>query len=300
VSTIEASRAVAGRCYVTFDAHRSNDDEPYVFVTEDYGKTWKSLRANLPSGSTRVLREDITNPDLLYVGTEFAAFASINRGASWFKINGASLPTVAIHEFAQPTTASELVAGTHGRSIWVLDVATLRQLKPTHFTDKADLFAPSPVTRWQLDFTHEGMFKTGTRQFVGQNPSRQATFDYVLPKKAEQISLKVFDPLGAMVRDLDVSNDKMAGVHRVPWDLITGAAAAKGGKGGFGGKGGGGKGGFGGPGLTAKPGVYRVVLNADGVEHARLITVEPDPRTKVPGSTTNEAEELRKLLKEQP
>jgi photosystem II stability/assembly factor-like uncharacterized protein len=299
VSTIEASRTVAGRCYIAFDAHRSNDDEPYVFVTEDFGKTWKSLRANLPTGSTRVLREDITNPELLYVGTEFAAFASINRGASWFKINGASLPTVAIHEFAQPTTASELVAGTHGRSIWVLDVATLRQLKPNHFADKADLFTPSPVTRWQLDFTHEGMFRTGTRNFVGQNPPRQAMLDFILPKKAEQISLKVFDPLGNVVRELDVSNAKMSGVHRVPWDLATGAA--KGGKGGFGGgKGGGGKGGFGGAVLTAKPGVYRVVLNADGVEHAKLITIEPDPRTKIPGSSTDETEELRKLLKEQP
>jgi S1-C subfamily serine protease len=299
VSTIDASKAITGRCYVVFDAHRSNDDDPYVFVTEDFGKTWKSLRANLPSGSTRALREDITNPDLLYLGTEFAAFASINRGASWFKINGASLPTVAIHEFAQPTTAAEIVAATHGRSFWVLDVATLRQMKPTHFADKADLFAPTPVTRWQLDFTHEGMFRTGTRHFVGQNPSRQATFDYVLPKKAEQISLKVYDPLGALVRDLDVSNDKGAGVHRVPWDLATGAGKG-GGKGFGGGKGGGGKGGFGGAGLTAKPGVYRVVLSADGAEHARLITVEPDPRTKIAGATENEAEEIRKLLKEQP
>ncbi len=136
VSSIEASRAAAGRCYVVFDAHRSNDDEPYVFVTEDYGQTWRSLRANLPTGSTRVLREDIHNPDLLYLGTEFAAFASINRGASWFKINGPTLPTVAIHEFAQPTTANEIVAATHGRSLWVLDVTTLRQMKPDHFKDK--------------------------------------------------------------------------------------------------------------------------------------------------------------------
>jgi photosystem II stability/assembly factor-like uncharacterized protein len=67
VSTIEASRAAAGRCYVVFDAHRSDDDEPYVFVTDDFGQTWKSLRANLPTGSSRVLREDIVNPELLYL-----------------------------------------------------------------------------------------------------------------------------------------------------------------------------------------------------------------------------------------
>ena len=76
VATIEPSRTVEGRAYVGFDAHRSDDDEPYVFVTEDFGQTWKSLRGNLPAGSTRVLREDIHNPNLLYLGTEFAAWAS--------------------------------------------------------------------------------------------------------------------------------------------------------------------------------------------------------------------------------
>src|SRR5262249_48303988 len=93
VSTIEASRFVEGRCYVAFDAHRSDDDEPYLCVTEDFGQTWKSLRANLPTGSSRVLREDVLNPNLLYVGTEFAIWASVNRGASWTRLNN-NLPTV--------------------------------------------------------------------------------------------------------------------------------------------------------------------------------------------------------------
>ncbi len=171
VSSLEASRAVTGRCYAVFDAHRSDDDEPYVFVTEDFGQTWKSLRANLPTGPTRVLREDLLNPDLLYLGTEFAAYASLRRGASWFKLNGPGLPTVAIHEFAQPTTAGEIVAATHGRSLWILDVTTLRQLKQD--TGSTELFAPATFTRWQLDSTREGMFRTGTRHFVGQNPPRQ-------------------------------------------------------------------------------------------------------------------------------
>ena len=83
---------------------------------------------NLPSfGSTRVLREDITNPNVLYCGTEFGIWASINRGASWANING-NLPTVAVHEVAQPTTASEIVVATHGRSVWVVDVNSLRQM----------------------------------------------------------------------------------------------------------------------------------------------------------------------------
>jgi hypothetical protein len=96
-------RAVAARRgpgYVCLDAHRSDDDKPYLFVTEDFGETWKPITANLPEfGSTRCLREDITNPDLLYCGTEFGIWVSLNRGKAWTKLNN-NLPTVAVHEVA--------------------------------------------------------------------------------------------------------------------------------------------------------------------------------------------------------
>jgi photosystem II stability/assembly factor-like uncharacterized protein len=129
VASIEPSRFVEGRAYIALDAHRSDDDNPYLFVTEDFGQTWTPITANLPVGSTRVLREDRANPNLLYCGTEFAAYASTNRGGSWTKINN-NLPTVAIHEFAQHPTTGEMVAATHGRSLWVVDVTPLRQLTP--------------------------------------------------------------------------------------------------------------------------------------------------------------------------
>jgi photosystem II stability/assembly factor-like uncharacterized protein len=293
VASIEASRAVTGRCYVVFDAHRSNDDEPYVFATEDFGETWKSLRGDLPTGPTRVLREDLHNPDLLYLGTEFAAFASLDRGGSWLKINGPTLPTVAVHEFAQATTANEVVAATHGRSLWVLDVTTLRQLRPGLGSGQPELFAPAAVTLWQLDFTRDGMFRTGTRHFVGQNPPRQATFDFLLPKKAEKLSLKVMDLYGNLVRDLDVSKEKEAGVHRVGWDLVSGPAPK------------GEKGKPARPQFTpykqpVKPGTYLVTLDVDGAASTRPLTIEPDPRTRTAGSATNEAEELRRRLRQQP
>ncbi|MCI0684045.1 MAG: PDZ domain-containing protein [Gemmataceae bacterium] len=319
VSTIEASHANAGRCYVVFDAHRSDDDEPYVFATEDYGQTWRSLRGNLPSGTSRVLREDIVNPNVLYLGTEFAAWASINRGQSWFKINGESLPTVAVHEFAQPTTAPELVAGTHGRSIWVLDVSTLRQAKPEYAKDKTHLFAPARVTRWRLDTTREGMFRTGTRVFQGQNPSRNAYVDFVLGNKTEQLELKVVDIQGKTVRTLDVKKAVEPGFHRIAWDLSSepqkggkgkglftgkgkggGGAAGKGAvaKGAKGGKGG--KGPFGGGGPPVKNGVYRLILVADGQEHSQTLVIEPDPNQRGAEIIVDEpAEELemRRLLK---
>ena len=171
VASIEASRYADGRAYVVFDGHRSDDDEPYVFVTEDYGETWKSLRADLPSGSTRVLREDIENEKLLYLGTEFAVWASLDRGGSWTKINN-NLPTVAVLEFAQHPTAGELVAATHGRSLWILDVTALRQMTADDLKAKAFLFRPNDVVRWRSEPSHGVSYGAGSRRFVGENPPR--------------------------------------------------------------------------------------------------------------------------------
>src|SRR2546429_9083689 len=86
VATIEPSRFAEGRAYVAFDGHRSDDDDPHVYVTEDFGKTWKALRGGLPSRSRRCLREDLVNANLLYLGTEFGAWCSMDRGKSWIKL----------------------------------------------------------------------------------------------------------------------------------------------------------------------------------------------------------------------
>jgi hypothetical protein len=186
-----------------------------------------------------------------------------------------------------------------------MDVKTLRQLKPDHWKDKTDLFAPGKVTRWQLDFTHEGMFRTGTRIFAGQNPSRDATIDFVLAQKADKISLKLFDVQGNQVRELDLGKEKDAGFHRVAWNLL-GGGGGKGGK--FAGKGAGkgkgdkgaGKMPAGGPEAIVSPQTYRIVLEVDGTPYARTITVEPDPRSGRLGVAADEAEELRKMMKERP
>ena len=184
VATIEPSRHVAGRCYVCFDAHRSDDDEPYVYVTEDYGQTWKAIRGNLPTGSSRCLREDLFNPDVLYLGTEFAAWASIDRGLSWTKINN-NLPTVAIHELALHPTAGDMVAATHGRSLWVLDVTPLRQLKPAMVKAPATLLAPNTAVRWRREPTRGTTYGMGARDYFGENPpAGSLQIFYALTKKA--------------------------------------------------------------------------------------------------------------------
>ncbi len=308
VSTLEASRFADGRCYVCIDGHRSDDDNPYVFVTEDYGETWKPITSNLPWGSTRCLREDLQNPNLLFVGTEFAVFASTNRGVSWTKINN-NLPTVAVHELAIHPSMGEMVAATHGRSLWILDITPLRQISNEVLTADAALLKPNTAIRWRSEPSRGGT----NRRFVGSNGQSGAHIYYVLNKSAERVSVKILDIEGKVVRELRANSTP--GMHRVTWDLTRvperpagtgqrGGPGQAGGRGqgqqagaaaqppagqqppaagqqlgqppsGFGGFGRGGLGGFGGQ--PVPPGTYRVVLTVDGKEYSQVVRVESDP-----------------------
>jgi len=274
VASIEASRFEQGRAYVVLDGHRSDDDEPHVYVTEDFGEKWKSLRANLPWGSTRVLREDVDNPRLLYLGTEFAVWASINRGESWTKINS-NLPTVAVHEIAVHPTAGEIVVATHGRSLWVLDVSALRQIKPSTLEEKMHLFRPQAAVRWRSEPTRGSPFGSGSRRFVGQNPPPGAQIYYVLGKKADKITLKIVDFTGKVVRELQAPGE--AGFHRVSWDLTRLSLRL-----------------FGERnvpfGELVAPGMYRVVLTVNGEELVQSLRVDADP-TAPPTIITEEQSE---------
>jgi photosystem II stability/assembly factor-like uncharacterized protein len=241
VASVEPSRDKAGKCYVAFDAHRDNDDKPYLFVTEDYGATWKDITSNLPAfGSTRVLREDYKSTNILYCGTEFGAFVSINKGGSWAKLGG-GLPTVPCHEFAQPTTAEELVVATHGRSVWVLDINAIRQMSTTTLKTPVTLFTPATATRWRLNPNGRSPYSETDRKFAGENPARGAAIDFLMLEKAKKVSLKVVDVTGKTV-----------------WDSTQG--------GGFGGGrfGGGGGGGGGAPVLDPEARFKQTDANGDG------------------------------------
>ncbi len=227
-SSIEASRFKNGRVYVTCDGHRSNDDKPYLFVSDDYGHHWRSLLANLPDsiGSTRVIREDVKNENVLYLGTEFSIWVSVDRGRSWTKLNN-NLPTVAIHEIAIHPTAGEIVAATHGRSLWVLDVAALRQLSAESIAAKVSLYRPLAAVKWR---SRPRRGSAGTRQFAGAIPPQGATIYYSLAKDAESVILQVTDIEGRVVRELE--GESNAGLHGIQWDLrqvrpVRGSKAAK-------------------------------------------------------------------------
>ncbi len=294
VATIEASLFSEGRAYVCFDAHRSNDDEPYVYATEDFGETWKSVRANLPAGSSRCLREDAKNASLLYCGTEFAVFVSLDRGGSWTRINN-NLPTVAIHEIAVHPTVDEIVAATHGRSLWILDVSALRQLSAAALKEKPLLYKPSTAVQWEPLPTRGRT----NRRFTGQNPEPGAPIYYSLPKKAEKLSLRITDIDAKLVAELRAVNEP--GLHKVSWNLRGPAPRGPGG----GGRGGGGAAPpqaqerFGqAGGLRAAPGTYRVVLTVDGQEISQSFRVEADPQA--PSRGIGEAERLPDLPPPEP
>ncbi|MCH8044772.1 MAG: PDZ domain-containing protein [Planctomycetes bacterium] len=258
VASIEASQHAAGRAYVAFDAHRSNNDDPHVYVTEDYGKTWKSLRANLPSGSSRTLREDPANANLLYCGTEFAVWASLDRGASWLKIN-ANLPTVAIHEIAVHPTRAEIVAGTHGRSVWILDVTPLRQFSREVAAAKVHLFRPPGGVLWGGALSAS---RSGDRNFAGQNPSFGTSLHYYLSAKAKNVALEIVNVKGEVIRKLKV--EKKPGLHRASWDLRRAGQRGSRGQRGRGA-------------APVKPGAYLARLTVDGKTLVQEIQVAADP-----------------------
>ncbi|HEV3024971.1 MAG TPA: hypothetical protein VGX76_21000, partial [Pirellulales bacterium] len=262
VSTIETSRYAEGHAYVVFDAHRSDDDEPYVYKTEDWGDTWKSLKGNLPPGSSRCLREDVRNPNLLFLGTEFSLFASINRGQSWTKLNN-NLPTVAVHEIAVHPTAGDIVAATHGRSIWALDVTPLRQMAADALKAKAKLYRPNVVVNWKGEPERGSVYGVGSRKYVGQNPPGGAQIYYSLTKKADKLGLKVLDYAGNTLQTMQNLKTE-PGLHMVAWNALR-QGGGPGGRGGFGGF------------RRVPAGTYRVVLTADGEEQSQPLRVEDDP-----------------------
>jgi len=300
VASIEPSRYETARVYVCLDGHRSDNDDPWALVSEDYGQTWTNLRANLPRGSSRVLREDITNQDILYLGTEFGAWVSVDRGMSWTPFNAGNFPTVAVHEFAQHPTMGEIVAATHGRSLWITDVTPLRQMTQSARTAPAYLYKPNHVIIWRREPSRGSI---GLRAFEGQNPTSGAQIYYSLSRQPGSIALSIEDLEGNTLRELEPANTP--GLHRVEWDLrrtpqqVQGAAP--GGPGGPGGRFGGGGGGGGGRfGRTAaiNPGTYRVVLVVDGQRSTQNLEIHADPDHPTSPLDNALLEELEGAMKE--
>lgn len=127
VSRVELSRHVESRLYVSLNGYRQDDGAAYVYVSDDLGKRWRAIGQGLPAEAVNVIREDTVNPDVLYVGTDRGVYVSLDRGDSWQALDG-NLPNVPVHDLFVHPRDRELIAGTHGRSAWVVDVLPVQEL----------------------------------------------------------------------------------------------------------------------------------------------------------------------------
>ncbi len=219
VSRIEPSPSDSSVFYVAFDAHRTNDLDPYLFMTSDYGRTFRSIVANLPRGGpdfVHVIREDPHNEKLLFVGTDVGAYVSVDRGGSWRKFM-TGLPTVPVHDLKIHPRDHELIAGTHGRSIWIVDIAPLEQLTDSVRARSVALFAPKVAYQYGQR-TVEGQ-ATGHKVFEAPSPAYGADIWYRLSggSRRDTVRIAITDASGDTIRTLNGPGG--AGLHKVTWDF---------------------------------------------------------------------------------
>lgn len=216
VAMIDASHFDAGAAYVAVDRHRDDDFGPHAFKTTDFGQTWISIKGNLPSkGYVHVVRQDPRNRDLLYAGTELGIFASWDGGRRWVSIRN-NLPPAAVNDLAIHPRDNDLIVGTHGRGIWILDsISPLQQLGTAMAAD-AHVFDVRPATRYQVWGKDANL---GQKTFTAPNPPYGAMIDYYLKSDArEPITITIADKAGKVIRTLR-SNENKAGLNRAVWDL---------------------------------------------------------------------------------
>ncbi len=265
ISGIEPSRFVEGRVYLTSNNYRNDDYANYVYVSEDVGQTWRRIDGGLPEGTVaRPLREDPRNPDVLYLGTEFGLYVSLDRGTTWTEMQG--LPRLPVNDLHIHARDNDLVLGTHGRGIWILDdVNAIQQLGAI---DRANpyLFVPEPAVqiRYRSERGH-----TGDMIYEGENPPAGAILDYWLPEgeSTDDLSLRIMDGQNAHVATVPIpSRGVEAGrVNRIVWNLRMGLEEG------------------GAPnGPPVMPGTYTVRLQIDGgFGWQQQLVVHPDPRLEV-------------------
>ena len=298
VSTVLASRYSAARVYVTFDGHYTDDYAPYVFVSDDFGATWRALVTGLPETSVNRIREHPKNPRLLVLAHERGAHFSNDMGATWHSL-ATNMPTVSVDDAVFHERDNALVLGTHGRGIWVLDdVGALERLTADAMRASATLL-PIPTARLMSTFSPQAWYGHG--EFFAPNPEWNAVISYHLRDSASaRASIDVLDATGKSIRTLTGPTAK--GVNRVVWDLRyappvdsanlppaggRGAGAGGGGRGGappsvaVGFPGGGDGGGRGGApsGPLVLPGTYAVRVTVPGTVAplSGRVVVEADP-----------------------
>ncbi|MCP4572218.1 MAG: hypothetical protein GY838_07675 [bacterium] len=218
VSYLEASHHDRETAYLAVDGHRSDVFDPLILTTTNGGGKWRDMTGDLPAGSpVRVVREDRDNPHVLYCGTENAAYVTLDRGRTWLELGGESLPTVPVYDLVVQATMHDLVAATHGRSLWILDDAGCLAGLPEVKDEVLHVFPVRAATPRLYGFRGYG---SGNRVFRGANPPDGAVLTYWLRDlPTGDVSVTIADTAGTVIRSL--GGGVRPGLNRVTWDLQT-------------------------------------------------------------------------------
>ncbi len=284
VSRVEASHHDLGTAYVSFTGYRRDDFRPFLYKTTDFGETWTDITANLPDGPINVVREHPTNPDLLFVGTEFQVWASVDGGRSWTSFKG-DMPTNPVHDMKIHPRENDLVVATHGRGIYIADISELAQVRPATADADVIFFQPEDRVRWVAP----DMTNYASSNFPGESEPVGVPLSYYLADDAQEVKLVVYQGTFP-IAELDGPGE--AGFHEVLWDMTRRIERSpeeqerlreqlrnrRGGFGGFGRRT---------QGVDriryevsdAPPGTYRVVLRVDGREMEHTVRVLKDEWT---------------------
>jgi len=219
VSWVEAGLYDTATAYATFDRHTFGDTEPHVFKTTDYGKTWTSIVAadSGVRGYAHVIKEDPVAQNLLYLGTEFGLWISLDSGKHWAQYKGHEFPTVAVRDIVVHPRESDLVLATHGRGIWIVDdITPLRKMTPAVMAQEATFLQAKPA---QQRLNANGGWAEGSAVFTGPNPPDAALITYYQKKRHifGKMKLEIFDAQGKLVDTLPPNSRR--GISRVEWPM---------------------------------------------------------------------------------
>jgi hypothetical protein len=212
---IEPSNFDKGTAYAVFDGHSHGDMNPYVYKTNNFGASWTSVLTPGVEGIARNIQEDYENPNLLFLGTEFGLYITINGGKSWYKFTN-NMPSVAVHFIEIHRKTNDLVMGTHGRGVIIIDdISPLRQINDEVLAKDLHFFKNRPAIMYE----ENGFGGTsGETEFVGPNPSRAGQIVYYLKKRHTlgKFTMEIQDAAGQKVREIIPGKSK--GINIVEWD----------------------------------------------------------------------------------
>ncbi len=212
VSSISPSPHKQGTVFISLNGYREDEFMTHLFMSEDYGTTWKSVKGNLPEAVANVIVQDPVNPDLLYCGLDNGTYASFDKGNTWHLFN--NLLPVASYDMIVHPRENELVVGTHGRSVFVVDVKPLQKLSATNKAIVA--FQPASIrhsTRW------------GNKAAEWDTPNEpKVVIQYFVGTATDRINIEILDSEKNVVRKLEASGTK--GFNTVAWDVKVASATA--------------------------------------------------------------------------